>query len=409
MHARSALCLLIVVLAATAAGCLDELVEAAPDAPEPGWERAYTVVAPVDTGINVYHEHFRSNEALPAWMLEAFGVTMTCDLTFGGDHDSNVAADRATCWDLIEVSDVVHFHGTRIIGTTGPDPGDLDGTPILDDAGHGTAVSGAVVNANPDVILFFVEGFSTGAVLKATGQPLVDVITTSFGHPGSVPLEGIESATREAVVTQGKIHVGAADNSPSPALQDATAGPPWSIGIAGYAEEGSEGKEIMSGSWPDVAADWTQVLPVAGTMDEYGETSGTSFATPRTAGILSHVLQLLRAASDDMGSGARLGQLVNGTLEDVPFSVSNEDVREALNRSAWYPDVGDWNPDVGTLPVNEATGCPEVGWGYVNLSNIEPIVGHLDGTVALPTRPAHIVACMDANQAAREQYWDVRA
>ena len=186
------------------------------------------------------------------------------------------------------VLDIVYFEGTRIIGAS-PDWSEGDGVPILDDPsdGHGTAVTGAVVNANPDVVIFFVEGFSDSAVLAAAAQPLVDIISTSFGAPGSLPVPGIDDATRVAVVDHGKIHTGAADNSPSPAIQDATAGPPWSIGIAGYAEGDDEQKETMSGSYPDIAADWTQNLPNHQDLDGYHDTSGTSFATPKTAGILS--------------------------------------------------------------------------------------------------------------------------
>ena len=48
-----------------------------------GW-RHYSVVAPVDTGINVYHDHFRTDEVYPNWLLESLGVTKTCDMTFDG-------------------------------------------------------------------------------------------------------------------------------------------------------------------------------------------------------------------------------------------------------------------------------------------------------------------------------------
>ncbi|GIS43253.1 MAG: hypothetical protein Ct9H90mP16_03230 [Candidatus Poseidoniales archaeon] len=122
-------------------------------------------------------------------------------------------------------------------------------------------MTGAVLDANPDAIIFFVEGFSDAAVLAAANQPLVDIVTTSFGPIGSVPVPGIEDATRVAVVEHNKVHTGAADNTPSPAVQDSTAGPPWSIGISGYAEEDDDQKETMSGSYPDIAADWTQVCP----------------------------------------------------------------------------------------------------------------------------------------------------
>ena len=372
--------------------------------------RSFSVVSPIDTGINVYHDHFRNNETLPAWLGQQLGVTITCNLTFEGSYQERVDADRAGCWDLIGSDDVVYFEGTRIFGQS-PDWTEGEGTPILDDPndGHGSAVTGAVVNANPNVIIFFVEGFSTEAVLTAANQPLVDVITTSFGAPGSVPAPGIELGTKEAVVTQMKLHAGAADNSPSPAVQDSTAGPPWSIGIAGYAEEGDDQKEIMSGSYPDISADWTQVLPNHQDIDGYHETSGTSFATPRTAGIISFVLEELRDQFSDDGSGAspsnRSGYLVNGTdAEGNPVQIKNSDVREAINLSAWYPDL-DWDPTSGTMPISPIAPCTQTGWGLMNLSNIEPIIKHLNSSEELPSRASDVVLCMQLNQQAREAYW----
>ena len=364
---------------------------------------AYSVVAPVDTGINVYHERFILNETLPQWLLDGLGVTMWCNLTMNGTWQERYEADAPTCWDVITATDIVYFPGTRIIGTT---PDDDTNIPILDDPedGHGTAVTGAVLDANPDAIIFFVEGFSDAAVLAAANQPLVDIITTSFGPIGSVPVPGIEDATRVGVVEKNKVHTGAADNTPSPAVQDSTAGPPWSIGVSGYAEEGDDQKETMSGSYPDIAADWTQVLPNHDDIDGYHETSGTSFATPRTAGVLSLILTQLRDLAGDMGSGAseeRGGFLVNGT----DLTISNSQLRDALNQSAWYPGSSTWDPTSGTMPISPVAPCTQVGWGVVNMSNVEPIFNHLSGVESMPDRPADVVACMQANQDIREAYW----
>ena len=374
-----------------------------------GW-RHYSVVAPVDTGINVYHDHFRTSEVYPDWLLDSLGVTKTCDMTFDGSWQERYEADKESCWDNITTSDIVYFAGTKIIGTS-PD-GETD-IHILDDPsdGHGTAVTGAVLDANPDAVIFFVEGFSTEAVLAASDQPLVDIISTSFGAIGSLPVPGIETGTYEAVVGNNKIHTGAADNTPSPAVQDATAGPPWSIGIAGYAEEGDDQKETMSGSYPDIAADWTQVLPNHDDTDGYHETSGTSFATPRTAGILSFILQELREEFNDGGSGAsteRGGYLVNGTTSDgESFTIRNSEVRNALNLSAWYPSFTTWDTLSGTTPVSPVAPCTQVGWGVVNMSNIEPMLMHLNGTQSMDNRPGDVVLCMNINQEAREAYWGV--
>ncbi len=393
----------LVLVSSVLVGCIDNNDVDDVEIIDDKVRNAYSIVAPIDTGINVYHNHFILNETLPNWMLESLGVTMWCNITTEGTWQERYEADRETCWDVITSSDIVYFPGTRIIATT-PD----DGTeiPILDDPsdGHGTAVTGAVLDANPDAIIFFVEGFSDAAVLAAANQPLVDIITTSFGPIGSIPVPGIEDSTRVAVVENKKIHTGAADNTPSPAVQDPTAGPPWSIGVSGYAEEEDDQKETMSGSYPDIAADWTQMLPNHDDIDGYHETSGTSFATPRTAGILSMVLTMLRENSGDLLSGAseeRNGLLVNGTN----LSVSNDDIRDALNLSAWYPSASSWDPTSGTLPISPVAPCTQVGWGVVNLSNIQPLFNHLAGIDSMPQRPADVVACMEANQAMREAYW----
>lgn len=393
----------LVLVSSVLVGCIDNNDVDDVEFVDEKVRNAYSIVAPIDTGINVYHNHFILNETLPNWMLESLGVTMWCNITTEGTWQERYEADRETCWDVITSSDIVYFPGTRIIATT-PD----DGTeiPILDDPadGHGTAVTGAVLDANPDAIIFFVEGFSDAAVLAAANQPLVDIITTSFGPIGSIPVPGIEDSTRVAVVENKKIHTGAADNTPSPAVQDPTAGPPWSIGVSGYAEEEDDQKETMSGSYPDIAADWTQMLPNHDDIDGYHETSGTSFATPRTAGILSKVLTMLRENSGDLLSGAseeRNGLLVNGTN----LSVSNDDIRDALNLSAWYPSASSWDPTSGTLPISPVAPCTQVGWGVVNLSNIQPLFNHLAGIDSMPQRPADVVACMEANQAMREAYW----
>ena len=328
----------ILVISASLVGCMEESGEKEDIAVVDDSFGAFSVVAPIDTGINVYHNHFSMNESYPQWLLDQLGVNKVCEISKNGTWEERYEADREDCWDVISSEDIVWFKGSRIIGTTPDDNTDI---PILDDPsdGHGTAVTGAVIDANPEAVIFFVEGFSNAAVLAAANQPLVDLITTSFGPILSVPVPGIEDATKVAVVEEKKIHTGAADNSPSPAIQDSTAGPPWSIGVSGYAEEDDDQKETMSGSYPDIAADWTQMLPNHDDIDGYHQTSGTSFATPRTAGLLSKVLVSLRSEFEDFSSGAdpldRMGLMVNGSN----FTLTNDDIRDALNLSAWYPII----------------------------------------------------------------------
>ena len=374
----------ILVISASLVGCMGESEEEEDIPVEDDSFGAFSVVAPIDTGINVYHNHFSMNESYPQWLLDQLGVNKVCEISKNGTWEERYEADRGDC------------------------PDDNTDIPILDDPsdGHGTAVTGAVIDANPDAVIFFVEGFSDAAVLAAANQPLVDLITTSFGPILSVPVPGIEDATKVAVVEEKKIHTGAADNSPSPAIQDSTAGPPWSIGVSGYAEEDDDQKETMSGSYPDIAADWTQMLPNHDDIDGYHQTSGTSFATPRTAGLLSKVLVSLRSEFGDFSSGAdpthRMGLMVNGSN----FTLTNDDIRDALNLSAWYPSFSSWDPLSGTTPISPVAPCTQVGWGVVNESNVLPIIEHLNGSSSMSQRPFDVELCMESNQEIREAYWN---
>ena len=139
-----ALVVSLLVIVTSLSGCLlwgdDEPIEVLPETEE-GFG-AFSVVAPIDTGINVYHNHFRMNETYPQWLLEGLGVNKICDVTLNGTWQERYEADKEVCWDNITSEDIVWFRGTRIIGTTPDDNTDI---PILDDPqdGHGTAVTGA--------------------------------------------------------------------------------------------------------------------------------------------------------------------------------------------------------------------------------------------------------------------------
>ena len=53
-------------------GCLDDGIELISNEEPVEVETlgSYSVVAPVDTGINPYHIHFQKNESLPQWFLD---------------------------------------------------------------------------------------------------------------------------------------------------------------------------------------------------------------------------------------------------------------------------------------------------------------------------------------------------
>ena len=55
---------------------------------------AFSVVAPVDTGINVYHNHFSMNESYPQWLLDQLGVNKVCEISKNGTWEERYESDR---------------------------------------------------------------------------------------------------------------------------------------------------------------------------------------------------------------------------------------------------------------------------------------------------------------------------
>ena len=102
-------------------------------------------------------------------------------------------------------------------------------------------------------------------------------------------------------------------------------------------------------------------------------------------------------------SEERDGMLVSGKpAEGNPHAgtdvgITNAVVRNALNLSAWYPSFSTWDPSAGTMPISPVAPCTQVGWGVVNMSNIQPMIEHLNGTQTMSDRPGD-VECMQINQ-----------
>ena len=89
--------LALLMVSASLAGCFSEDAETAAEVEEVDDSfRAYTVIAPIDTGINPYHNHFQTDEILPDWFIEDMQTTLICDLTQEGTYQERVDADRET-------------------------------------------------------------------------------------------------------------------------------------------------------------------------------------------------------------------------------------------------------------------------------------------------------------------------
>jgi hypothetical protein len=371
---------------------------------------AHVVVGDIDTGINVYHERFAGviPDSLLATFVDAASGELPRRVTLSqqGDFEARLEADEKV-WDGLERGVLYYFEGTRVLGISFLDD-DQDENPVLDfpDGSHGTATAGSVFDANPEAILVMVEGVGSGpGELWAMAQPWIDVTTMSYGPVGSPPSSALaETGTHAATRVgwrAGKLPVGAADNTPSLAPNDATAGPPWVIGVAGDHVE-TQCRDHVSGTFPDVTANFTQTLPDADSVDGRHQTSGTSFATPTTAGTLSLVVLEVRRAWDHRGG------IVDGALAVSPDGqgMTNAGVRDAMNRTAYYFETADCEPEAGTSgPVNPAAPYLQMGWGHVGPEIAGPAVAHLLGTAVAEGRDAGAVAFQEALYDYRVRLW----
>jgi hypothetical protein len=430
----------IALLACVAGGALattHEVEEPVPPKPR-------VVVAAIDSAPNPYHEFFRAGggpyldaapDSVTPDVLEELGIgpEHIIRTTFDEDGAPDLQADLAQ-YDAIEAGQPYWYEGTNLIGISF-DPG--DGERLRPDEGstHGIGVAASVLNANPEAIVVVVESPSIGQLgaegyaTKPLGEawsfshPAVDIITTSYGPPGSPPLGYHNTDSYLGVVEQGKLHFGASDNSPALSPVDANSGPWWTIGIAGFGENSHNGRESQSGSLPDFLADWTQQLPycrdcTSGTSN----VSGTSFATPTSAGVASRVLLEARRAA-----GHLRGIVTEGV--DAPLMVAGEDagevageeltltnwqLRRALEQAAFYPAQSDWSQGQGHTPIIDAAPWSTAAWGVITSDPERDVIGQALAHLGLgdaPTRSKSDEACtfMTANIDARQLYWDTIA
>lgn len=383
-------------------GCsgLEIMIPSDPDRPR-------VVVSVIDSAINPYHEfYYRRPSSVTQEVLAELGVKASnvVKLTRTGDFAADRAAD-AGFWSSVQRGELYHFAGTNIVATSlaleGVDEPYLKPTAGKDP--HGTGTSGAVLTANPDAIILFIEANSALGSAEshaaAFRNPAVDIVTTSYGVSvalGLVPLPEYRAFEHsyEGVVGRGKLHFSSGGNGPGVTALRAGAGPWWSIGISGIEEGSSEGDTLLSGNLPDFVSDFTQMLPYC--MDcEDGMTfvGGTSFSTPRSAGLASKVLLAVRTALKHKG-GIRWVGAQPMMATDVPkgkgaaaqcgarrvcTSVSNWQLRRALEQAAWIPQTAAYDPTqvssggIG-LPVAPVAPWLQTAWGDLTVDEDKGVI-----------------------------------
>lgn len=388
----------------------------------------HAVVAVVEGGhTNPYHEFFHAGGSLygsgaptsvTPEVLEEFGIDEDhiIRLTRTGNFNADFAADQAE-WAKVKVGEPFWFEGTNIIGISTTSSNPL--SPVSGGT-HPVGTTSAVLAANPEAIVVSVQsgggpglgspGYATypGGEAWSFATPWVDITTHSYGPPGSPPLGYHLTDSYLGVVERGKIQVGASDNSPAASPIDATSGPWWTVGVAGFGEGSTEGRVLTSGSLPDFLADFTQNLPYCKSCEGgKSNASGTSFASPRTAGVFSKVLLEARRAAGHTGGITT----VNGTpvmVHGRGITRTNWQLRRAMEEAAAYPAGGS-----GTDPgIPQQAPWTIAGWGVVTTAHgvIPEALAHL-GISGTPTRSKGPDTCafMTANIQARHAWWDAAA
>jgi hypothetical protein len=349
------------------------------------------VVADIDSGINPYHKFYRAGSpiypagsppsAVTPAVLAEFGIDAAhiVNLTVTGNFAADFAADAAK-WAAIQPGQLYWFSGTNIIAVSF-DPTGVKVLPDDETDTHGVGTSSAVLTANPEAVLLFAEtGENTGdaaAELFAFHHPAVDIVTTSYGY--AVPVTGVglplpfTTESFGAVVEEGRLHFSSAANSPDPFTPEAGgAGPWWVVAVAGIEEGSSNGRTTLSGYFTDFVSDFTQNLPYcAACEDGYDpNVAGTSFATPRSAGVASRtLLEARRMMAHDGGIKTVAGKPI--LAAGAGKTISNWQLRRALEVAAYIDPVESYDPieavfDLGAIPNPVPASWLVSGWG--NLS-----------------------------------------
>lgn len=373
----------------TPGGCLAGGSVSADEAPEQPLLTPDTrvIVSVIDSAINPYHAFYYTGSdiyadaapsAVTPAVLQELGVTESniLELTRSGNLQADIEADAAI-WASVKRGETYWVKGTNVvfISYAGGELAPL--VPSTDKSAHGIGTSAAVLTANPEAVILFVE--TEGALGSDVAHdfaflhPAVDILTTSYGV--SIPSTGFPLPewrtfhnSYPAVVEMGKLHFSSGGNGPGLTPLRAGAGPWWSIGVSGIEEGTSEGRSALSGLFPDFLSDFTQELPYCHDAEDcYSNVGGTSFSTPRAAGVASKVLLDARRASAHLGGIREIeGQAM--MVADDSHNISNWLLRRALEQAAFVPDSLSYDPvsgvtDIVGIPINPLAPWLQVGWG----------------------------------------------
>ncbi|WP_290111479.1 S8 family serine peptidase [Streptomyces ficellus] len=393
-----------------------------------------TVIGVADTGINPYHLEFSARtypdpdvlaltrnftrhpaEYIPGYPATAPAIPVTLDKGY-------LPAEDKDLWTSGRVpGGTLHWiPGTKIIGAYAAS---VDGAhPVLDDHGHGTG-SASVSAGNrygycPTCLLVVVEGLDETV---ATTYPWVDITSHSFGYVGGIPAGPVvsgEEVTKEAaergqtVLFAAGNGVGNAFDVPVSTWHSDQTGPDWNITVGALRRD--DQRAVVGDGMPVHLSSWgIGSLPSAchtgvHCQDQF---SGTSAATPYTAGVFGTTLQRVRDAIGDERAGQKSGQAVAEGAA-VPESaylhdgrLTRAELREAVLKNA-FP-LGEDNLPSASWPLASPYTAGNVlfeGYGAATPETARRAVDVLLGRALLPRRPVED-DFFAADRAVRDSIW----
>ncbi len=393
---------------------------------DPGQADEHVVVAVIDSGVNPFHETFRTGEVGMPGDLPLQAVDQASDQAPLYVPIQPVDLMDRTEWltEALEPRTLYSFAGTNLMFYSLDDE-----VETMDPSGHGTAVAGTVAKVAPKATIVIVQHARNfgEAMTWAAEQPWIDVVSVSIGCSFPIPqttirvgqcegawlgqrlngLGQIATASKRGVAS-GKVWLNSAGNNPTVHLPDELDGPPWVIAVGG-ADQYRRGETAWASKAPDVLSDYiVEDLPTKDSITDTGWSAGTSFGTPMVSGTLANAILELRERTGYAGTIAD-GELVPS------LDVTNHDLRSAMNHTAMYWGPSDYR---ATAPGHPAPGVPEwmgtpiapampwaqMGWGYVDASLSDEILKVLIGDDGASKSP-DAVAYMQARQQARQAMW----
>jgi hypothetical protein len=407
--------------------------------------KPHVVVALLDSGINPYHEVFRRpNNTQPPWTyIPGFPKdAIALNLTFNGTYQENVEADKDT-WTKVEKGKVYWIPHTCIAGAVSFSVPDSSiplpiypalSSLILDEISHGTITSSCVVKANPNATIFMIQcGYKhcEEALCWAINQSWIDIISFEFGNNNGLGLPvnpefyGIPKVSEQGWKA-GKILISATGNRPVASIGQPESAPPAFISIGGGNED-AHGEIAMSSKLPDYITKWIHNHTAIYTVDGYETSGACSWAMAYASGVFSSII--LKAREElNYNDGIKDGTFIK--IQEKNISITNQDIRDAVNKTAIYwsmtdydatknqllPNVSDPNGIVTSLEAGPLSiSIPvaplsflQMGWGYIGPEIVNETVDILLGRKEwTPTQEKQLAEpYMNAIYELRKQFWD---